>query len=92
MTTKVEFHPLEVAEVDPLTDDAVAVTFRVPDHLTDTFRYLPGQHVTLKADIGGVDVRRSYSVCANANRGTLRVGVKRLDGGAFSTWATTAAS
>lgn len=90
MTTKVEFHPLEVAEVVPLTDDAVAVTFVVPDHLKDTFRYLPGQHVTLKADVGGVDVRRSYSVCANANRGDLRVGVKRLEGGAFSTWATTA--
>lgn len=84
----VEFHPLRVAAVDPLTDVAVAITFDVPEHLADRFRYLPGQHVTVKADIEGVDVRRSYSVCANANTGVLRVGVKRLEGGAFSTWAT----
>ncbi len=89
MSTGVEFHPLRVAEVEPLTEDAVALTFDVPAHLAEAFRYLPGQHVTVKADIGGLDVRRSYSVCANANRGTLRVGVKRLEGGAFSTWATT---
>lgn len=84
----VEFHPLRVASVDPLTDDAVAVTFDVPPHLTDEFRYLPGQHVTIRAEIDGVDVRRSYSICANAHRGDLRVGIKRLEGGAFSTWAT----
>lgn len=89
MTTSVEFYPLEVKTVDPLTDDAVAVTFDVPPHVADRFRYLPGQHVTIKADIDGQDVRRSYSVCANANTGRLRVGVKRLEGGAFSTWATT---
>ncbi|CAN5896664.1 phenylacetate-CoA oxygenase/reductase subunit PaaK [soil metagenome] len=89
MSISVEFHPLRVAEVAPLTDDAVAVTFDVPAHLAESFRYLPGQHVTVKADIDGLDVRRSYSVCANANRGTLRVGVKRLEGGSFSTWATT---
>lgn len=88
MTTSVEFHPLQVATVDELTDDAVAITFAVPDDLRERFCYLPGQHVTLKADVDGADVRRSYSVCANANQGALRVGVKRLDGGAFSTWAT----
>lgn len=84
----VEFHPLRVAAVDPLTEDAVAITFEVPGHLADEFAYLPGQHVTIRAEIGSQDVRRSYSVCANANTGQLRVGVKRLDGGAFSTWAT----
>lgn len=84
----VEFHPLRVSDVEPLTDDAVAVTFDVPDELADRFVYLPGQHVTVRAEIDGRDVRRSYSVCANANRGVLRVGVKRLEGGAFSTWAT----
>jgi ring-1,2-phenylacetyl-CoA epoxidase subunit PaaE len=84
----VEFHPLRVASVDSLTDDAVAVTLDVPAHLADQFRYLPGQHVTVRSEIDGVDVRRSYSICANANRGDLRVGIKRLEGGAFSTWAT----
>lgn len=84
----VEFHPLRVATVEPLTDEAVAVTFDVPSHLRDEFAYLPGQHVTLRAEVEGADVRRSYSICANANTGAVRVGIKRLEGGAFSTWAT----
>lgn len=82
------FHRLRVTEVMPLTDDAVAVTFDVPDDLTDAFTYVAGQHVTVRADIDGADVRRSYSICANANGGKLRIGIKRLPGGAFSTWAT----
>jgi ring-1,2-phenylacetyl-CoA epoxidase subunit PaaE len=81
------FHRLKVVEVERLTDDAVAVTFEVPPQLRDSFSYLPGQHVTVKAEIDGADVRRSYSICANANRGDLRIGVKQLPGGAFSSWA-----
>lgn len=84
----VEFHPLRVLEVTPLTEDSVAVTFDVPDELADDFRYLPGQHVTLRATIDGEDLRRSYSICSNANGGKLRVGIKRLPGGAFSGYAT----
>jgi ring-1,2-phenylacetyl-CoA epoxidase subunit PaaE len=83
----VEFHPLRVLEVAPLTDDSVTVTFDVPAELAGTFEYLPGHHVTMRADIDGEDVRRSYSICSNANGGKLRVGVKRLPGGVFSTWA-----
>ncbi len=85
----VHFHRLRVASIERLTDDAVAVEFDVPDRLRDAFRYVPGQHVTVRADIDGTDVRRSYSICANANSGRLRIGVKRLPGGAFSTFATT---
>lgn len=87
MTTPV-FHPLRVVEVSPETDDAVSVTFDVPEELADAYRYLPGQHVTLRATIDGEDVRRSYSICANAATGKLRVGIKRLHGGTFSTYAT----
>ena len=82
------FHRLRVTEVTPLTDEAVAVTFDVPPELSDEFAYRAGQHVTVRAEIGGADVRRSYSICSNANAGKLRIGVKRLPGGAFSTWAT----
>lgn len=85
----VEFHPLRVVEVTLLTEDSVAITFDVPSPLTAAFDYLPGQHVTLRAEVDGEDLRRSYSICANANSGKLRVGIKRLAGGAFSTWATT---
>lgn len=88
MAARLEFHDLDVVEVTTLTDDAVAVTFDVPTELMPDFEYLPGQHVTVRAMIDGEDVRRSYSICANANSGKLRVGIKRLPGGAFSTYAT----
>ena len=85
----VEFHPLRVVEVTPLTDESVVVSFDVPPSLTRVFQFLPGQHVTLRADVDGEDLRRSYSICSNANSGKLRAGIKRLPGGLFSTWATT---
>ena len=85
---ELEFHELRVTEVAPLTDDSVAVTFDVPDDLSDAFRYSPGQHVTVRAFIDGEDVRRSYSICASTASGKLRVGVKKLNGGVFSTYAT----
>ncbi len=84
----VDFHPLRVLEVSPLTDDAVAVTFDVPERLAGEFSFLPGQHVTLRAVVDGKDVRRSYSICSNAVEGKLRVGIKRLPGGTFSRYAT----
>jgi ring-1,2-phenylacetyl-CoA epoxidase subunit PaaE len=83
----VEFHQLRVIEVTPLTEDSVTVTLEVPPELAMTFDFLPGHHVTMRADIDGEDVRRSYSICSNANSGKLRVGVKRLPGGVFSNWA-----
>jgi ring-1,2-phenylacetyl-CoA epoxidase subunit PaaE len=85
----VTFHPLKVASVEPLTEDSVVVEFVVPDDLRDVFRYLPGQHVTVRADIDGADVRRSYSICTDAGIGRIRVGIRRLMGGVFSTFATT---
>ena len=83
----VDYHPLRVLEVSPLTDDSAAVTFDVPEDLTETFSFIPGQHVTMRAMIDGGDVRRSYSICSNAVGGKLRVGIKRLPGGVFSAWA-----
>ena len=75
------FHPLRVAAIDPLTDDAVALTFEVPASLADDFVFTPGQHLNIR---GGDDVRRSYSICTAPSSGRLRIGVKRLPGGAFS--------
>jgi ring-1,2-phenylacetyl-CoA epoxidase subunit PaaE len=87
--SRLEFHELRVTEVSPLTEDAIAVTFDVPPELETAFDFIPGQHVTLRALLDDVDVRRSYSICAPAGSGKLRVGIKRLPGGAFSTHATT---
>ncbi|MGB8651961.1 MAG: 1,2-phenylacetyl-CoA epoxidase subunit PaaE [Mycobacteriales bacterium] len=79
------FHPLRVAALDRLTDDAVAVTFAVPAELGGAFCFTPGQHLTLRRVLDGEDLRRTYSVCSPVG-GPLRVGVKLLEGGAFSTW------
>ncbi|MFE9744736.1 1,2-phenylacetyl-CoA epoxidase subunit PaaE [Saccharothrix saharensis] len=74
------FHKLTVASVEPLCADAVAVTFEVPPSLAAEFAFAPGQHLTLRNG----DERRSYSICAPAG-GPLRIGVRRVDGGLFST-------
>ncbi len=84
-----EFHALQVAAVDRLTDASVAITFAVPPELAETYRFIPGEHVIVRREIDGEDVRRSYSICTSANSGELRVAVKQLDGGAFSTFANT---
>ncbi|WP_433786133.1 fatty acid desaturase [Actinomycetospora sp. CA-101289] len=86
------FHRLRVSEVKRLTPDAVAVTFDVPDELAATFAHRPGQHVTVRAWLEGdhgperEEVRRTYSVCSAAGSGVLRIGIRTVDGGRFSTW------
>ena len=78
------FHPLAVASIEPLTDDSVAITFDVPADLRDDFAFGHGQHLTVRTELAGDDVRRNYSICSPASSGVLRVAVKRLPGGAFS--------
>jgi ferredoxin-NADP reductase len=78
------FHPLRVSAIDRLTDDSVAVTFDVPADLAFRYRYLQGQHVTLRAIIDGQEVRRSYSIVEPVSARKIRVGVKRVEGGIFS--------
>ena len=77
------FAPLRVAAIDRLCDDAVAITFDVPDDLADRYRHAPGQAVTIRRDVDGRDERRSYSVCAPLGA-QLRIGVRELPGGAVS--------
>lgn len=81
------FHPLRVSSVERLTEDAVAVTFEVPADLREEFRFNPGQHLSVKAAALGDDVRRNYSICAPATGGPLRIGVKRIPDGLFSSYA-----
>ena len=80
------FHALRVAEVIRETDDANSIRFEVPDALKPAFAFKAGQHLTLKADIGGEEVRRNYSLCVAPHEGQLKVTVKRIAGGAFSNW------
>jgi ring-1,2-phenylacetyl-CoA epoxidase subunit PaaE len=81
------FHTLRVCDVERLTDDAVAVSFAVPPELGADYAYTQGQHVTVRTAAAGDDVRRNYSICAPVGASELRIGVKRLPGGAFSEYA-----
>lgn len=81
------FHPLAVADVRPLTDDAIEVTFAVPAELVDEFAYLPGQFVALRTQLDGEPVRRSYSLCRPPVPGSISIAIKRDRGGRFSSWA-----
>jgi ring-1,2-phenylacetyl-CoA epoxidase subunit PaaE len=80
-----EFHPLTVAGVERLTDDAVAVTFDVPAELAEEYRFSPGQALTLRRVDGDRDERRSYSICAPMGAAP-RVGVREVPGGFFSSY------
>jgi ring-1,2-phenylacetyl-CoA epoxidase subunit PaaE len=79
------FHTLSVAGVHRLCEDAVAVTFDVPEHLADEFRFRAGQSLTLRKTVDGREERRSYSICA-AEGEPLRIGVREVPGGTFSSW------
>jgi len=80
-------HRLQIASVERLTAQSVAVTFDVPANLADDFRFRSGQHVTLVTTIDGQEVRRTYSLCSPPAAGVLRVAIKALDGGLFSAFA-----
>lgn len=79
------FHTLTVASVEPLTDDAAAVTFAVPEHLAETFAFAAGQSLTLRRVVDGVEQRRSYSICAPVGAAP-RIGVREIPDGLFSRW------
>lgn len=81
------FHPLKVTDVRRETRDAVVVTLRPRDEDLGLFDFTQGQYLTFRRDFDGEELRRSYSICAGKDEGCLRVGIKRVDGGAFSTWA-----
>ncbi|KLN56774.1 1,2-phenylacetyl-CoA epoxidase subunit PaaE [Variovorax paradoxus] len=80
------FHPLRVKAVEPDTSEAVIVSFEVPPELQQVFGFTQGQYLTLRHDIDGQDLRRSYSICAGLDDGELRVGVRKVQGGVFSNW------
>jgi len=84
--SSVIFHPLRVRAVQPDTSEAVIVSFDVPDELRPVFGFTQGQYLTLRKEIEGQDLRRSYSICAGVDDGELRVGVRKVAGGVFSNW------
>ncbi len=89
MTEPPRFHPLGIAAIKRETPGAVSLRFDVPPDLTTAYRFTPGQYLTLRATIEGEDIRRSYSICSAPSDGTLRVAVRQIEGGTFSTWINT---
>src|SRR5437762_12595968 len=81
------FHRLAVNDRRRESKDAVSLTFEIPDELRDDYRFEPGQYLTLRTSMDGEEVRRSYSICSGPDDGELRIAVKKVDGGAFSSWA-----
>lgn len=80
------FHTLTIQEVRRETPDAVSVNFEVPNSLNKEFHFTPGQYLTLKATLGGKEVRRAYSICSSSGSGELRVAVKKVENGVFSSY------
>ncbi|PIT81369.1 2Fe-2S iron-sulfur cluster-binding protein [Limnohabitans sp. 15K] len=85
------FHDLQISRINPEAAGAVAITLNVPTDLRSSFDFQPGQFLTLRADIGGNDVRRSYSISSARSQlqkqGLLEVGIRPVEGGVFSNWA-----
>lgn len=81
------FHTLTIQSIAHTTPEAIVVTFDVPESLKNSFQFVQGQHVTLRCEIDGEDVRRSYSICCGVSHKHIKVGIKRVPGGVFSEYA-----
>src|SRR5215813_13823422 len=81
------FHRLAVHDLRRETADAVSLTFEIPKELADDYAFAAGQYLTLRITMDGEEVRRSYSICSGPDDGELRIAVKKVDGGVFSSWA-----
>ncbi|MCV6615379.1 MAG: FAD-binding oxidoreductase, partial [Cellvibrionaceae bacterium] len=82
------FHPLKVAKIEQETSDSVSIVLDVPAAQKDLYlNYTQGQHLVMKANIKGEEVRRNYSLCSGVQDRELRVGIKKIDGGLFSSFA-----
>ena len=81
-----QFYNLKIKDIYKETDDCSVLTIDVPDALKNEFSFHQGQHLTLKADINGEDVRRSYSLCSSPVEDKWQVAVKQILGGKFSTY------
>src|SRR6476659_2154060 len=87
MSINTGFHKLKIAEVRRETSDAVSICFEIPEHLKEAFAFKAGQHLTLRRDLDGEDVRRNYSVCVAPSENEIRIAIKQMMPGRFSAWA-----
>lgn len=81
------FHPLTVTDVQKTIREAVVVTLEPAPDDREAFAFVQGQYLTFRRDFDGAELRRNYSICSGLDEGVLQIGIKQVDGGAFSTWA-----
>ena len=81
------FHNITVADIQKTTKDCSIVSFHIPDELQEEFTFTQGQYLTLRSQIGGENVQRSYSLCSSPDDKAWHVGIKKIRGGQFSTYA-----
>ena len=81
------FHSLKVASIKKETPDCVSVEFDIPENLQSLFQFREGQNITIKKIINGEELRRSYSICNAPHEKALKVAIKKVDGGLFSSFA-----
>ncbi len=87
MSINAGFHKLKIAEVRRETPDAVSIRFEIPEPLKQVFAFRAGQHLTLRTELDGEDVRRNYSVCVAPSENEIRIAIKQMIPGRFSAWA-----
>jgi len=78
------FHELAISAIRQDTSDAIVVTFETPEALEEVYRFTPGQYVTLRIELEGEDIRRSYSICSSPDQEGLSIGIRCIAGGSFS--------
>lgn len=83
----IHFHKLTIKDIRRETPECISVAFDIPEHLISFFQFAHGQNITLKATIGEEEIRRSYSICSSPLDKELRVAIKHMEGGRFSSWA-----
>jgi len=83
----IHFHQLSIKDIRKETDECVSISFEIPREIQKDFQFIPGQNVTLKKTFNGEEIRRSYSICSSPYENELRVAVKKVPGGTFSTFA-----
>ena len=83
----IHFHKLIIKDIRRETEDCVSVAFQIPEEIKEEFRFVSGQNITLKNTFDGEEIRRSYSICSSPFENELRVAVKKVSGGIFSTFA-----
>ena len=83
----IHFHSLRVKKVEKETEDCVSIVFEVPEELKELYVFKQGQSLTMRKELSGEEVRRTYSICSSPHDNMLRVAVKKVEGGAFSAYA-----